>query len=184
MKTPYIVLETIYLRSLRREDLGEEYLSWLNEPEVSRWIETGLFPTTPDDLVRFYESVTRDPNQVVFAICDSETDAHIGNVKLGPISWVHRRATLGILIGNKAFWGRGLGAAATRAAVEYAFDRLDLRRVDLGVYADHAAAIRSYEKVGFQVEGRLREDMYRDGSYRDRLWMGLLKSEYKREERS
>lgn len=184
MKTPYIVLEKIYLRSLRRDDLGEEYLSWLNEPEVSRWIESGLFPTTPDDLVRFYESVTRDPNQVVFAICDSETDVHIGNVKLGPISWVHRRATLGILIGNKAFWGRGLGAEATRAAVEYAFDRLDLRRVDLGVYADHAAAIRSYEKVGFKIEGRLREDMYRDGTYRDRLWMGLLKSEYRREERS
>ena len=58
--------------------------------------------------------------------------------------------------------------------VEYGFDRLNLHRIDLGVFAEHKAAVRCYEKAGFKVEGRMREDLFQDGEYKDRLWMGLL----------
>jgi RimJ/RimL family protein N-acetyltransferase len=62
--------------------------------------------------------------------------------------------------------------------VEYAFFRLNLNRIDLGVYADHSAAIHVYEQIGFRIEGRFRADMFHEGEYKDRLWMGLLRSEY------
>ena len=62
--------------------------------------------------------------------------------------------------------------------VEYGFYRLNLHRIDLGVYAEHESAVHAYEKVGFKVEGRLREDVFQGGEYKDRLWMGLLRSEY------
>jgi len=80
----------------------------------------------------------------------------------------------------KNFWGKGAGQEATRLAIEYGFYRLNLQRIDLGVFAEHASAVRCYEKVGFQVEGRLRQDLFHGGEYKDRLWMGLLRSEYKR----
>jgi RimJ/RimL family protein N-acetyltransferase len=63
-------------------------------------------------------------------------------------------------------------------AVEYGFYRLNLRRIDLGVFAEHDSAVRCYEKVGFKVEGRFRQDLFQGGEYKDRLWMGLLRSEY------
>ena len=176
--TPFLEGTRIYLRPLERGDVNARYAAWLNDGEVTRFLEAGTFPTSVIELEQFYAAASARRDQVLLAIVDRETDAHVGNIKLGPIDWVHRRGTLGILVGDQTAWGKGTGTAATRLMVEYAFDRLDLRRVDLGVYADHAAAIRLYERVGFRVEGRFREDVYHDGAYRDRLWMGLLRSEY------
>ena len=177
---PFLAGARVCLRPLERADVNARYAAWLNDAEVTRYLEVGTFPTSLVELEAFYAAAAVRRDQVLLAIVDRETDRHVGNIKLGPIDWVHRRATLGILVGDKAAWGRGTGTSATRLMVEYAFDRLDLRRVDLGVYADHAAAIRLYERVGFRVEGRFREDVYLEGAYRDRLWMGLLRSEYQR----
>lgn len=180
MDTPFIVGSQIYLRPLERKDLNGRYLSWLNDPEVTRYLESGIFPCTMGELEKFYEQVTASQNQVILAIVDKSTDQHIGNVKIGPINWVHSKATFGILVGDKSFWGKGVGTEATRLMVEYGFFRLNIRRIDLGVYAEHEAAVRSYEKVGFLIEGRFREELFHEGKYKDRLWMGLLRSEYKR----
>ncbi len=183
MKTPYIVGKKIYLRPLERNDINERYLSWLNNPEVTRYLETGIFPTTMEGLEQFYKQVSGSTSQVMLAIVDKDTDQHIGNVKLGLINWIHRKATFGILIGDNKFWGKGLGSEATQLMVEYGFFRLNLRRIDLGVYAEHKAAIRSYEKVGFKIEGHFREDCFLEGQYKDIVHMGLLRSEYKHSDR-
>ena len=177
--TGFVHGSRVYLRPLEREDLNARYLGWLNDPEVTRYMETGTFPTTARDLEKFYDEVTGSRNQVILAVADKKSGKHIGNVKLGPIHWIHRCATLGIMIGDKEFWGRGAGLEATRLMVEYGFDRLNLRRIDLGVFADHDAAVRCYEKVGFKVEGRMRESLFQNGKYVDRLSMALLRSEYK-----
>ena len=169
----------IYLRPLERADLNETYLGWLNDHEVTQNLEAGAFPTTKQDLENFYQGVTGSRSEVIFAIVDSKSHRHIGNVKLGPINWVHRRAMFGIMIGEKKYWGRGIGKEATRLVVEYGFLRLNLNRIGLGVLAAHEAAIRCYQAVGFKAEGTFREEMFCDGTYRDRLWMGLLRSEYK-----
>jgi len=169
----------VVLRPLERTDLNERYLSWLNDPEVMRYTETGTFPLTAEDLENYYRSVSGSKNDVILAVADKKSKRHIGNVKLGPIHWIHRSATFGILIGEREFWGKGAGLEATRLMVEYGFYRLNLRRIDLGVFAHHEAAVRCYEKAGFKVEGRMREDLFQGGEYKDRLWMGLLRSEYK-----
>jgi RimJ/RimL family protein N-acetyltransferase len=177
-QSAFLMGAQVYLRPLERADINARYLGWLNDPEVTRYTETGVFPSTIDDLEKFWREVTRSHSQVILAISDRKSDQHIGNVKLGPIHWLHRHATLGIMVGEKRFWGKGAGLEATRLMVEYGFFRLNLRRIDLGVHAEHEAAVRCYEKVGFKVEGRMREDLFQNGKYKDRLWMGLLRSEY------
>ncbi len=169
----------IYLRPLERADVNETYRGWLNDAEVTRYMESGTFPATMHDLEKFYQQVTGSRTEVIFAIADRRSHRHIGNVKLGPINWVHRHATFGIMIGDKKFWGRGIGREATRLMVEYAFRRLNLNRVTLGVFAEHKSAVSCYEGVGFRVEGRFRQDLFQNGEYKDRVWMGLLRSEYK-----
>ena len=178
-KTAFAEGALVLLRSLERTDLNERYLGWLNDPEVTRYTETGTFPSTSEDLDNYYRSVTASRNDVILAVEDKKSGQHIGNVKLGPIHWVHRCATFGILIGDKSFWGKGVGLEATRLTVEYGFHRLNLHRIDLGVFAEHEAAVRCYENAGFKLEGRMRENLFHDGKYKDRLWMGLLRSEYK-----
>jgi RimJ/RimL family protein N-acetyltransferase len=175
---PFATGKAVYLRPLERADLTDRYLGWLTDPEVSRYLEAGLFPSTREDLERFFAQVTGSRDQVLLAVAERSSDAHVGNVKLGPINWVHRRATLGILIGEKEFWGKGIGEEATRLAVEYGFFKLNLHRIDLGVFAEHEAAVRCYRKVGFRVEGQFREALFHEGTYKDSLGMGLLRSEY------
>ena len=178
-RTAFAEGRQIFLRPLERADLNERYLAWLNDPEVTRYMETGLFPTTVEDLENFYRSVGGSKSDVLLAIADKKTGQHIGNVRLGPIHWVHRRASFGILVGEKEFWGKGVGLEATVLTVEYGFYRLNLHRIDLGVFAEHESAVRCYKKAGFKIEGRLRQDLFQGGEYRDRLLMGLLRSEYK-----
>jgi [ribosomal protein S5]-alanine N-acetyltransferase len=180
-KNAFMAGSRVYLRPLERADLNERYLGWLNDPEVTKYLETGTFPTTMQELEKFYADVTTSKHQVIFAIVCAESDQHIGNVKLGPIHWLHRSATFGILIGDKESWGQGIGLEVTRLVVEYGFTRLNLHRIDLGVYADHDSALRCYEQAGFRIEGRMREALFREGEYKDRVWMGLLRSEYKPE---
>ncbi len=178
-KTAFLRGSKIYLRPLERADLNEAYLGWLNDAEATRYLETGTFPTTTQDLEKFYQGVTGSTTEVIFAIADKKSHQHIGNVKLGPINWVHRRAMLGIMIGAKGFWGKGVGEEATRLMVEYGFFQLNLHRIGLGVFEEHESAIRCYQRVGFKVEGCLREQMFQAGEYKNHLWMGVLRSEYK-----
>jgi [ribosomal protein S5]-alanine N-acetyltransferase len=178
-KMAYVEGSLIRLRPLERADLSERYQGWLNDPEVTRYTETGTFPTTAEDLENYYRGITGSKNDVILAVEEKKSGEHVGNVKLGPIYWVHRTATFGILIGDKDSWGKGIGLEATRLMVEYGFNRLNLHRIDLGVFAEHEPAVHCYEKVGFKIEGRLRQDLFQGGQYKDRLWMGLLRSEYK-----
>jgi [ribosomal protein S5]-alanine N-acetyltransferase len=179
MNLPFISGEKVILRPLERSDLTERYLGWLNDPEVTHYTETGSFPSTMTDLHRFYEQLVGSRDQVILAIAERRAGEHIGNVKLAPINWIHRKTTLGILIGEKEVWGHGVGEEAARLGVEYGFSRLNVRRIELGVFACHQAAVRCYEKVGFRIEGRLRQALFHRDSYQDCLWMGLLASEYR-----
>jgi RimJ/RimL family protein N-acetyltransferase len=178
MKTPFLIGHLVYLRPLERTDLTERYQSWINDPEVTRYLETAHFPQTLAMMEAFYERTTASQENLFLAIVDRATDRHIGNIKLGPIHWIHRKATLGILIGEREYWGRGFGTEATRLVVEHAFYNLNLHRVDLGVFAEHTAAVRMYEKLGFKVEGRLREALFHEGRYKDHLLMAILRDEY------
>ena len=62
----------------------------------------------------------------------------------------------------------------------WGFDTLNLNRISLRVNDDNTRAIHCYEKVGFQHEGRLRQDNFHDGIYRDTLIMGLLRGDWAR----
>ena len=81
----------------------------------------------------------------------------------------------GIAIGEKAFWGQGLGTEALEALVDFAFGSLRLERIGLDVYDYNPRARRSYEKVGFVLEGTRRRAHYRDGEFHDVHVMALLR---------
>ena len=71
--------------------------------------------------------------------------------------------------------GKGIGKELMRALVDLADNWLNLTRLELEVYADNEAAIRLYERFGFEVEGRLRQHAFRDGQFVDSIVMGRLR---------
>jgi [ribosomal protein S5]-alanine N-acetyltransferase len=169
--------EKLHLRPLDESDLTEEYLGWLHDPEVTRYLETGRFPTTPEAL-RGYLRRFATGDDLAFAIVDNATDVHVGNVTLNHVSWVHRTADTGLMIGRREFWGRGFAFEAWSLLIEHAFERLNLRKIIAGVIADNVASFRVLQRLGFRQEGLLRAALFADGAYRDSLVLGMFREEF------
>ena len=118
------------------------------------------------------------PDFFYFIIRTLAEDRPIGFLNLFALNWTHGDTWLGIGLGDREYWGKGYGTDAVRVTLRYAFTELNLRRVTLGVFAYNPRAIKSYEKVGFIVEGRLRQYIVRDGQRNDMIVMGVLRDEW------
>lgn len=174
-KIQLIVGERVYLRALTLADASPEYCAWLNDKEVNEYLETRQ--STIDDLKAYIQKQIDDPNAIFVGIFDKANDTHIGNLKLEPIEWEKKKAIFGILLGNKNYWGKGIGTEATELIVHYAFDTVGLEEIELGVIAENKRAIRSYERAGFKVTGVRKKAINHGGVLYDDVVMGIKKLE-------
>ena len=113
-----------------------------------------------------------------FTIHTLADDTLIGAVSLWMRTWVQGEAWLGIGIGDRNYWSKGYGTDAMRLIVGYGFNELNLRRISLSLNDYNERALKTYQKVGFQVEGRVREESLRDGIYYEGIYMGILREEW------
>jgi RimJ/RimL family protein N-acetyltransferase len=172
--------ERIRLRAIERTDLPL-FVDWLNDPEVIAGLDIYRPFSSADEDVWYEAMLKTHPDEHPFVI-----EAHgeegewvsIGNIGLHSIEWRVRSAELGIIIGIKSYWNKGYGSEAVRLMLCYAFDTLNLNRIFLRVFAHNLRAIRSYEKVGFVQEGRLRQSHFYTGKAVDTLVMSVLREEY------
>jgi len=178
MEQAFIDGKNIYLRGITPEDVNKEYIGWLNDFEITKDISTGLFPLSHDDVVKYVKQIIQNKNEVMFAIICKKEQKHIGNIKLGDINWVHRRAYLGLLIGNKNYWGKGYATEACDLIVWYAFNRLNIHKLSVALSEDNVSALKVYKKLGFQIEGTRKQECYKEGKYFDAIDMGILQHEY------
>lgn len=170
--------EKLYLRPLEESDIGEQYLSWLNDPEVTRFLETGKTAVSLCDLRKYLERFRNSTTDFIFAILDRESGFHIGNVTLNRISLTHGTADTGLMIGRKEVWGKGYAFEAWSLLLEFAFESLGLHKVVAGAIAEHAASIAVLKRLGFKQEGTLRQEFLVDGQYKDAIRFGLLREEF------
>jgi len=178
MKRAFLIGKNVYLRPLEREDLKGPYSEWINDLEVTRYMEAGAFPVTNDDLETYFEQNLSSRNSVIFAIIVKKSEKHIGNARIYNISWVHRTAVRGIMIGDKSAWNEGYGLEVINLLSEYAFKRLNLNKLNSGTSADNIGINKVNERAGYKQEGILREEYYIEGRYCDFIRWGLLKSDY------
>ena len=167
--------KAIYLRPLEQAD-APLLQQWINDPEVTRTLLAHQ-PINQAAEVRWLDELYKTDHEVVLGIATT-ADKLIGAVGLHRIDYKNSHAQFGIMIGDRDEWYKGYGTEATRLMVAYAFDTLNLNRVWLHVYVTNAYALRTYEKVGFQREGVLRQETYRDGRYVDAISMAILRSEW------
>jgi RimJ/RimL family protein N-acetyltransferase len=120
----------------------------------------------------------RDSTEFVrFSIRTLAEDKFIGEVTLW-FNWQNGDAWVGIVIGERDYWGQGYGTDAMRLIVQYGFLETNLRRVSLALHSYNARALKSYEKVGFQLEGTVRGETFREGRHTDTYVMGILREEW------
>ncbi len=172
-----IVGSKVRLRPLRSDDV-RLFAEWLRDPEVSHHLGRTSFPRTEADERRWVEKVAADEANHVFAI-EALSGAVIGSIGLHNLDWGRRQAELGIVIGERRYWDRGLGTDAVRALLGFAFDEMGLGRISLTVFDDNPRAIRCYEKCGFRHEGVERTVRVGAGRYRTELRMGIVAREFR-----
>jgi RimJ/RimL family protein N-acetyltransferase len=167
----------LYLRPLRVEDVGAEYLGWMHDPEVVRYLESRFTTPSLEDLRAYVERKRAAPDALLLAIVMREGDRHVGNVKLEPIDRHHGLGEIGILLGDKSVWGRGVASEAIALLCDHAFQALKLRKLTAGSYADNRASIRAFEKAGFRIEARRRDHYRLDGRLVDAVLLSRFASE-------
>ncbi|MBL7198581.1 MAG: GNAT family N-acetyltransferase [Anaerolineae bacterium] len=167
--------EKTRLRRIERQDLAT-FVRWFSDPQVREFLVLNR-PISMAEEEQWFENQLRDHSTEIFSIETADSE-HIGNIGLHNINWVHRHAELGIVLGEKQFWGQGYGSDAIRTLLKFAFQELNLHRVSLRVYEDNVRGIRAYQKCGFAPEGRSREAIYRKGRYCDELLMSILRHEF------
>src|SRR5947207_2702954 len=109
VRQPFLVGEQVLLRPIEVADIEGPYLDWLNDYEVTRFLETGTTPATRASLQRYIDRIAHAPGTVMLAIVEKQTGTHVGNIKLNGIHSLHRRADFGIMLGDRTRWGRGYG---------------------------------------------------------------------------
>ncbi len=173
--------ELVRLRAIDPESLAKALSGWGADSEFFRlldWNPARRYSVKSTQ--EWLEKHMEDELAHAFAIHTLEDDRLIGDIGLDGVNWPHGDTFVGISIGEREFWGRGYGTDAMRVILRYAFHELNLQRVTLNVFAYNQRAVRSYEKAGFTLEGRMRGGVLREGRRWDVLYMGILREEWTR----
>lgn len=169
--------ERIYLKTLNTKNATPEYCSWLNDPEVNKYLETRK--STVQDLKIYIKSKQKDNDCILFGVFFKENNKHIGNIKLELIKRNKKKAVFGIIIGDKNYWQIGIGTEATKLAIKFAFEQLFLNEIELGVIAENKPAICVYEKNGFKIKKVKKNAINHEGKFFDDIIMSIKKRDYK-----
>jgi RimJ/RimL family protein N-acetyltransferase len=168
----------VFLRIYENSDISY-LLKWYNDYELNKLAGWSNSKVSASKLkYNMARSFGSDPMNLMV---DDLNGKPIGTIQLYDFNQQDKSCKLGIRIGDKDYWSQGYGGDAVKTIVEYAFLSLDINRVDLRVYEYNERAAHCYEKCGFKFEGRTRKSAYIDGAYYDEILMGLLKSDFLKE---
>ena len=171
--------ERVTLRAVEKEDQETLWQFW-NDLEVE--LAGGGDPPSPTSLERIRSRFEREEREEVRTKTDfmMEVDgAIIGHCGLFHVDETARHCELGIIIGEKDYWGRGYGREAVNLLLDYAFRVRNFRRVWLETHASNERAIRAYRACGFVEEGRMRQHVWLAGRYVDNVIMGVMREEWR-----
>lgn len=172
-----IVGEQIALRPLDVSMSLDDYLSWANDEETTRYLALTP-PVSREDLLGYIGTFEGTEDRYLFGMFLLDTGQHVGNITLQGIDRSHGRAETGLLVGEASAQGRGIGTEAIGLVCRFAFEDLGLHRVQAGVVEGNIGSERAFQKNGFAKEGCLRDEFLLDGQYRDAIRFGILADEW------
>ena len=153
---PKLILrsEKYYLKNLGINAATERYLSWMHDLEVSKTLEVdGLAQTieTIKDYIKRHDNKTK----FLFGIYTNK-NIHIGNFSI-TLNIDHQRATIGVMIGDKNYWGKGVVNEMRSLIIDWLFYKKGMNKIEAGPMSINYPAIFNFTKQGWQNEGIIKE---------------------------
>ena len=168
--------EKVCLRAYKEEDVTRA-VEMVNDSELKRLLVTGIpFPMTSWEEEEWVKSQKgTETGEYNFAIEDKQTKKYIGGCGIQKVNWLARTATVGIMIGDKEYWGKGYGTDAMKVLMDFIFNNMNINKIKLAVFSFNKRAQKSYEKCGFIVEGVLKDELFKGGKYYDEIVMAAFR---------
>lgn len=177
MKAPILRGKKIILWPINIKEAAD-YVRWIKDNQVNKFLIIDGRGLTLEKERKIIRRFLGDKFKMNWSIFTKEENL-IGTTGI-IFNKIHEKCSLGIFIGNKNYWGQGLGTDVLKTVLKYCFKKLKLNRVELGVFPHNLRGQRCYEKCGFKIEGVKRQAINKNGKFIDEIIMGIIKSDYKK----
>jgi RimJ/RimL family protein N-acetyltransferase len=172
-----IIGKSIILRAIEQEDLPL-LQKWSNDPEINYMLGGWHFPSSTQDQLKWFQSLNLNSLNQRFAI-EAPQIGLIGMANLVDVNWKDRNAFHGILLGDIDVRGKGYGTDTVMTIMRYAFEELNLQRLDTTIIEYNAPSLKLYtERCGWKIEGRKKNYYFRKNRYWDVVIIGIDRGDY------
>jgi RimJ/RimL family protein N-acetyltransferase len=172
MKAIELESERLFYRPLSLKHLSQDYVDWMNDPEVNKFLESG----GDYSLEKLHDFLLNVEKKDIYfwAIHLKSNGSHIGNIKIDPVNTFHGTAEYGIMMGRRTEWAKGYAHEASKRIILFCFQSLNVRKITLGVVADNFPAVNLYKNMDFETEGIYKQHGLFQGKYCDVYRMALF----------
>ena len=176
--TGLIETERLLLREFRYSDTESMMRNWISDDEVQAMYGEPSYKTKEEVISLLDEYIGRNQSGYYYrwAVIEKESEECIGQIAYFLVSSDNRFAEIEYCIG-KAFQHKGYATEATKAVINYGFDRIGLNKVQICVRPSNIASFKVIEKCGFMKDGILRQYFFMNGAYEDRMYFSILRDE-------
>ena len=171
-----LICENLFFRRPVLDDA--DVLCHLKNNEKAAHLLCGIHHSySIEDIVEWINFHNNNPEEVLLVIEDIAEGKLIGHIGLYKIDQQAKKTEIGILIADDNYWGKGYGTKSVRLMVDYAFNTCKMHKVTAEILSENLPSIEMFKKCGFSIDGRLRDDVYKNNRYYDVLSMSILASD-------
>ncbi len=172
-----IKTERLFLRNLQLDDISQDYIDWLNDPEINKYLSSSNSRQTLESCQQYVMSYQQNDDAALIGVFLKDNGVHIGNLTFVATEWRNKTTAIGIAIGRKECMGKGFAVEALSAAAKYCFETLGFNRLYARVNVQNIRALGLFLNSGFRIEGILRKSDNIDGEFQDSYMVSLLKTD-------
>jgi len=169
---PLLRGDKVTLRPAREND-AEQFVRWFADMEVTRFLARRMAITLQQEQ-EFLKRIGESKDDVWWVI--EAGGKAIGATGIHGINWLDANGSTGIVIGEKASWGKGYATEAMQLRTRYAFRELNLHKIMTEVFVGNQASRRALEKNGYRTVGTSRDHFFTRGAWHD-IWLGEVMRE-------
>lgn len=162
----------LYLKELKPTEVSKSYLKWMNDREIQKFTEQRFKKHTLKSIIDYVKEKKKSKSEFLYGIFIKH-NKHIGNIKLGPINFFHKRSDISYFIGEKKYWGKGYGTEAIAKIIKIARKK-GLKKLQAGFYHLNYGSKKVLIKNKFKLEGTLKsQTLFKKKRYKSYLY-GLI----------
>lgn len=176
-KSKVIETERLIIEPFGEKYLTERYVGWLNDPEVVRFSEQRFITHTLESCRAYMNSFEGTPNYFWAFVAREPDIDHIGNIN-AYVDTRNKVGDVGVLIGEKNYWGRGYGLEVFAAVADYLFRENHVRKVTAGTVSANKGMVRIMERAGMKEDGRRIRHALLDGQEFDVIYAALFRDDW------